>query len=105
MLAGADFGCPLGGYVLSNSRFLQLSPNTPLQIRAVKLAKVGDDVEVTLSGDNDRTRVHVVVSSLPVFTPYQLLCAAAPRRYRTWSTSVSWATWCLESTHRRSCML
>ena len=67
MIAGADFGCPLGGYVLSNSRFLQLSPNTPLQIRAVKLAKVGDDVEVTLSGDNDRTRVHVVVSSLLPF--------------------------------------
>lgn len=78
--AGTDFSCPLGDYVLSNSRILQLSQDTPLQITSVKPAKDGDDVEVRLSGASECTRVHVVVSSLlPAFTPYQLLCA--PMRY------------------------
>jgi len=78
--AGTSFSCPLGDYVLSNSRILQLSEDTPLQITGVKQAKDGDDVEVALSGYNSATRVHVVVTSLlPVFTPYQMLCA--PMRY------------------------
>ena len=79
MRAGTDFSCPLGDYVLSNSRILQLSQDT-LQITSVKQAKDGDDVEVRLSRASECTRVHVVVSSLlPAFTPYQLLCA--PMRY------------------------
>jgi len=78
--AGTDFSCPLGEYVLSNSRILQLSEDTPLQITGVAQAKDGEEVTVSLSGYNDKTRVHVIVTSLlPVFTPYQMLCA--PMRY------------------------
>eukprot|EP01083_Nonionella_stella_P280997 956133_1 len=77
---GKLFDCHLGEYVLSNSRILQLSEDTPLQITNVKSGGDSDNMEIQLNGYNAMTRVHVVVTSLlPVFTPYQSLCA--PIRY------------------------
>ena len=59
---------------------VKLANSAGLQITSVKPAKDGDDVEVQLSGANERTHVHVVLSSLlPAYTTYQLLCA--PMRF------------------------
>ena len=77
---GKMFDCHLGNYVLSNSRILQLSEDTPLQITNVKSGGDSDNMEIQLNGYNSMTRCHVIVTSLlPVFTPYQSLCA--PIRY------------------------
>lgn len=66
-------------YILGNSRILQLSNETPLQINEVQAPEDGP-VTIKLSGYNAMTRCHVICTSLlPVFTPYQSLCA--PTRY------------------------
>eukprot|EP00486_Rosalina_sp_Unknown_P013750 CAMPEP_0201592464 /NCGR_PEP_ID=MMETSP0190_2-20130828/190352_1 /ASSEMBLY_ACC=CAM_ASM_000263 /TAXON_ID=37353 /ORGANISM="Rosalina sp." /LENGTH=1532 /DNA_ID=CAMNT_0048051251 /DNA_START=647 /DNA_END=5242 /DNA_ORIENTATION=- len=77
---GKLFDCHLGNYVLSNSRILQLSEDTPLQITNVKSGGDSDNMAIQLNGYNKMTRCHIIVTSLlPVFTPYQSLCA--PIRY------------------------
>ncbi len=53
-----------GGYVLSNSRILQLSEDTPLQITAVKSCGDTEQMEIQLSGYNNMTRVHCIITSL-----------------------------------------
>ncbi len=45
---GKLFDCHLGEYVLSNSRILQLSEDTPLQITNVKSGGDSDNMEVKL---------------------------------------------------------
>eukprot|EP01083_Nonionella_stella_P016822 46962_1 len=78
--SGKSFECHLGDYVLSNSRILQLSEDTPLQIVNVDAGDDAKQMEITLQGHNDMTRCHVIITSLlPCFTPYQSLCA--PIRY------------------------
>jgi len=88
---GAVFDCHLGQYVLSNSRILQLSEETPLQIVDVNPGGDAEDMKITLSGFNNKTRCHVIVTSLlPTFTAYASL--SAPIRYPDVIDFVSLAT-------------